>query len=121
MQKVAIVTDSTTDIPAALAEELNILVAPIRIAVKGREYRDKIDISREEFFDFYDRHIEASKGRRRSQGGSFWNNQRVRIGDLFGSAVAQAVWAGRLLYRDAYELTGLRGKTFDNYVAGLGL
>ena len=50
MQKVAIVTDSTTDIPAALAEELNILVAPIRIAVKGREYRDKIDISREEFY-----------------------------------------------------------------------
>ena len=108
---------------SSLPDRFNRLARAFKVSaiVVARRALDLQHISREEFFDFYDRHIEASKGRRRSQGGSFWNNQRVRIGDLFGSAVAQAVWAGRLLYRDAYELTGLRGKTFDNYVAGLGL
>jgi hypothetical protein len=31
--------------------------------------------------------------------------------------VARAVKEGRLLYRDAYALTGLHGETFDRYVA----
>jgi hypothetical protein len=79
-------------------------------------------IDREEFFAFYDHQIQTSvELRKRSTGGDFWKTQGVRIGDMFGSAVAQAVWAGRLLYRDAYKLTGLHGKTFDNYIAGLGL
>ena len=82
-------------------------------------------IARREFFAFYDQQIEAFAERRRQAkakggGGNPRHNQRVRIGDLFGGAVAQAVWAGRLLYRDAYKLTGLHGKVFDNYVAGLG-
>jgi Zn-dependent peptidase ImmA (M78 family) len=90
--------------------------------VVARRALDLKYIDRKEFFAFYDRQIEESDAhRRKSKGGDFWRNQPSRIGDLFGAAVAQAVWAGRLLYRDAYELTGLRGKTFDNYIAGLGL
>ena len=30
-----------------------------------------------------------------------------------------AVREGRLLYRDAFDLTGLRGATFDRYIASL--
>jgi len=94
-------------------------VSPIVVA---RRAWDMQHISREEFFDFYDQYIQTSlTHRKQPTRGDFWNTQGVRIGDFFGSAVAQAVWAGRLLYRDAYELTGLHGKTFDNYIARLGL
>jgi len=90
--------------------------------VVARKALDLQYITREEFFAFYDQKIrESAQRQRRSEGGDFWKNQGVRIGDLFGAAVAHAVWAGRLLYRDAYKLTGLHGKTFDNYVAALGL
>ncbi len=42
-------------------------------------------------------------------------------GDAPGlNAVIRAVKEGRLLYRDAYRLTGLHGKTFDRYAVLLG-
>jgi fatty acid-binding protein DegV len=50
MPQLTIVTDSTTDIPSDLAEDLDILVAPAWVIIKGREYRDKIDLSSEEFY-----------------------------------------------------------------------
>lgn len=50
MHRLAIVTDSTTDIPADLAEELGILIAPMRVIINGKDYRDKIDISSEEIY-----------------------------------------------------------------------
>ena len=43
----------------------------------------------------------------------FWSTQKWRIGSRFGSAVVRAVKEGRLLYREAYNLTGLRGDIFE--------
>lgn len=40
----------------------------------------------------------------------------MRIGHGFGLAVVRAVREDRLLYREAYALTGLRGKAFDRFV-----
>ena len=51
----------------------------------------------------------------KNKGGNFWNTQNVRIGARFGLAVLRAVREGRLLYREAYSLIDLRGKTFDSY------
>lgn len=90
----------------------------VSAVVVARRAWDMRHINRQEFFEFYDCQIQKRAG---PPGGDFWKTQGVRIGDLFGSAVAQAVWAGQLLYRDAYELTGLRGKTFDSYIERLGL
>jgi len=50
MQNIAIVTDTTTDIPQALAEELGIFLAPVHVIINGKDYRDKIDISSAEFY-----------------------------------------------------------------------
>ena len=50
MRKIAIVTDSCTDIPQELAEELGIVIAPLHVIIEGKDYRDKIDISGAEFY-----------------------------------------------------------------------
>jgi hypothetical protein len=83
-------------------------------------------IGKNRFFEFYNNYVKGidktKEIRKKSKkpGGHFWNTQNVRIGELFGSAVVQATLEGRLLYRDAYRLTGLKGKTFDNYATLLG-
>lgn len=50
MRKVAIVTDTTTDIPQEMAEELGIFLAPLTLIIEGKDYRDKVDISSAEFY-----------------------------------------------------------------------
>ncbi len=67
-----------------------------------------------EFRGFYRRH--TGPLRPSSGGGNFWSNQNHRIGRRFGSAVHRAVLAGRLTYREAYALTGLRGDSFDTFL-----
>jgi len=47
---IKIVTDSTADIPQALAEELGITVVPLYVQFGHNTYRDRIDISEEEFY-----------------------------------------------------------------------
>jgi len=59
--------------------------------------------------------------RRKGGGGNFWHTQNARIGKRFGSAVVRAVREGRLLYREAYLLTGLSGETFSKFVEHMGV
>ena len=84
--------------------------------VAARRALDIGKIGREEFLDFYRVHRKGAKAAVGSAagGGDFWNTQKWRIGRRFGESVARAVKEGRLLYRDAYRLTGLSGDTFDN-------
>lgn len=63
---------------------------------------------------------ERRKAARKSPGGDFYKTQEVRVGRRFGLAVVRAAREGRLLYRDAYRLTGLAGRTFDQYAESLG-
>jgi DegV family protein with EDD domain len=48
--KVQIITDSTSDMPEGLKEELNIRVVPIYLRFGKKTYRDGIDITKEEFY-----------------------------------------------------------------------
>ena len=48
--KICFVTDSTSDLPAALAEEHGIEVVPAIVNVNGRSYEDGQGISREEYY-----------------------------------------------------------------------
>jgi Zn-dependent peptidase ImmA (M78 family) len=89
--------------------------------VAARRALDLRLIPRQEFFDFYQRYQEDERRqKRKSSGGDFYATQGMRIGERFASAVVRAVKEGRLLYRDAYRLTGLHGKTFDRYAESLG-
>jgi Zn-dependent peptidase ImmA (M78 family) len=89
--------------------------------VAARRALDARLVSRDAFFDFYNAYQEDERRRaaRQTSGGNFYATQNSRLGRAFAEAVVRAVREGRLLYRDAFELTGLRGATFDRYVATL--
>lgn len=54
MAKIKIATDSTSDIPKNLVQELGIEILPLTITADGKEYRDGIDITPEEFYKILD-------------------------------------------------------------------
>ncbi len=47
---VQVITDSTSDLPLAMRQELGIEVVPLNISFGGTNYRDGIDLSPEQFF-----------------------------------------------------------------------
>ena len=50
--RIAIVTDSTADIPADLVRELDIKVIPLAVHFGGKAYLDRVDITNQEFYDY---------------------------------------------------------------------
>ena len=84
--------------------------------VAARRLLDIELIDRQEFFEYYDFWINKSrKPRQKMDGGDFYNNQNVRVGKKFMSAVAIAAKEGSLQYREAYKMTDLYGSTFNKY------
>jgi Zn-dependent peptidase ImmA (M78 family) len=91
--------------------------------VAARRVLDLDLITKKEFFQFYEGYQKderRKKETKKNKGGDFWNTQNVRVGERFGAAVVRAAKEGRLLYREAYQLTGLSGKTFDRFAENLG-
>jgi Zn-dependent peptidase ImmA (M78 family) len=90
--------------------------------VAARRALDLGLIQREVFFDFYQAYQsdERRLATRQAGGGNFFANQNLRIGRRFATAVARAIKEGKLLYSEAYRLTGLYGNTFDKYMKFLG-
>ena len=48
--KIKIVTDSTADLPPQLIEKLGITVVPVYLRFGDKVYRDRVDISEDEFY-----------------------------------------------------------------------
>jgi Zn-dependent peptidase ImmA (M78 family)/transcriptional regulator with XRE-family HTH domain len=93
-------------------------VSPI---VAGRRAMDLRLVDREAFFTFYRSYI--AEERRRSKGpggGDFYNNQNTRVGALFATHVIRAAIEGRVGFKEAYDLTSLRGGAFQEYAQRLG-
>jgi Zn-dependent peptidase ImmA (M78 family) len=90
--------------------------------VAARRVLDHGLISHERFYTFLNayRADEKRKAARKPSGGDFYRTQDVRVGHRFGSAVIRAARSGRLLYKDAYQLTGFYGRTFDQFAQELG-
>ncbi len=51
MSNIAIITDTTCDLPEEILKQYNINVLPFRIIYKDREYRDKFEITPEEVYN----------------------------------------------------------------------
>lgn len=84
--------------------------------VAVRRALDLCLIDRDAFVHFYKGMVDKWRRdqRRQESGGHFWNTQKWRIGPRFASAIVRAVGEGRLPYREAYNLTGLKGEAFGN-------
>ncbi len=89
--------------------------------VAARRSLDLALIGREEFFEFYRDYMNDERRRiqKTTDGGDFYASQNMRVGRRFADAVIRAVKESKLSYYDAYKLTGLYGKTFDQYIQKL--
>lgn len=89
--------------------------------VAARRCLDLGLIGEDQFREFYKDYSQRFKDRSadKSGGGDFFALQQRRLGSRFSAAVVRAVHEGRILHREAYRLTGLYGKTFDEYAKTL--
>lgn len=94
-------------------------VSPV---VAARRTLDLDLVDRGTFLDFYKCCVNREhEGGAKSSGGDFYNNQNTRVGELFGTQVLRAAMEGRIGFKEAYDLTGLRGGTFQKYAKRLGV
>ena len=86
--------------------------------VAARRALDTGLVTSEEFMEFYNQYIrEAHKIReqmkeKREPGPTFYNRALMSIGKRFVQAVIAAVGEHRILYSEAYSLTGLKSESF---------
>jgi len=90
-------------------------VSPIVIA---RRTLDLKLISKRKFFAFYNNYISNINNLKlnRGSGGNFYATAKKRVSLRFAGFVDNAVREQKILYRDAYKLTGLKGDTYANFV-----
>ena len=95
-------------------------VSPI---VAARRAMDLRLVNRDTFFEFYSAYTKRERQRARdaAPGGDFYNNQNTRVGAAFATSVIRAAIGGRLTFKEAYDLTGLRGGAFQEYARRLGM
>lgn len=69
------------------------------------------------FNRFYDEYKKASLeiSKNKTSGGDFYVIAKKRISPTFAAHVNNGVRTGKLLYRDAYRLTGIKGDTFSEF------
>jgi Zn-dependent peptidase ImmA (M78 family) len=94
-------------------------VSPV---VAARRVLDLELITRAAYFAFYKEYKLAAAERRANTagGGHFYLTLGSRLGHRFPAAVYGAAKEGRLQYREAYQLTGLSGSSYDRFGRELG-
>lgn len=90
-------------------------VSPIVI---GRRALDLKLINFHQFIQFYNEYMNEIKERKDSQssGGDFYATSKKRISLRFAAFVNNAVKENKLLYRDAYKLTNMKGETYNKFI-----
>ncbi len=108
---------------AERSEPLKLLAGRFKVSpiVMGRRAMDLGLMKREDFFSFHREYTQGEHRDRRTGGGDFYNNQDNRVGRLFASRLIRAAAEGRIGFKEAYDLTGLHGGTFQEYARKLGI
>ncbi|WP_130807582.1 DegV family protein [Senegalia massiliensis] len=57
MNKIALVTDSTCDLPKDLIDKYSIKIMPLKVIYSDGEYKDKVDITPEDIYERFDEEI----------------------------------------------------------------
>ncbi|MBE6851048.1 MAG: DegV family protein [Ruminococcus sp.] len=55
MEKIKLITDTTSDIPLAQAEALGIDILSVMLSVNGQSYRERVDLSTDEFYELLEK------------------------------------------------------------------
>jgi Zn-dependent peptidase ImmA (M78 family) len=105
---------------AEIGTDYNALSSYFKVSrvVIARRLLDTGIITRSQFFVAY-RSFQSYLGEQSAQaskGGNFYNTAPYRISKSFFNLVYASVKQNKLLYRDAFRLTGLSPKAFDGYV-----
>ncbi|MBR1435045.1 MAG: ImmA/IrrE family metallo-endopeptidase [Bacteroidales bacterium] len=82
-----------------------------KIVVARRAYENHF-ITRDCIQEYYTRNAAHEIQHGRNSRGDFYKTQDKRLGALFQTHVRNAVMSGKLLYKEAYHLTGIKGNTF---------
>jgi Zn-dependent peptidase ImmA (M78 family) len=85
--------------------------------VIARRALDTGKITKNKFYEFYEEYSNREFAKKENQrpGGDFYATTRKRLSITFASHINNAVKSGKLLYRDAYKLTSLKGDTFQKF------
>ncbi|MCX6269649.1 MAG: ImmA/IrrE family metallo-endopeptidase [Bacteroidetes bacterium] len=85
--------------------------------VIARRALDTGKLTKQEFYTFYEEYSNREFTKKQSQGdgGDFYATTKKRLSLTFASHINNAVKSGKLLYRDAYKLTSLKGDTFQTF------
>jgi len=80
-------------------------------------------LDKETFWQAYKEEVALLRNiERRGPGGDFYRTLYARVGRTFAQAVVISVLEGRTLYRDAYQMLGIRNpKTFQKLAQNLGV
>lgn len=87
--------------------------------VVARRALDLSLITKNEFFDFYNDYIASLPPKKQGGGGGtdmYYAVVRKKVGGTFFEQVNNAAKEGRLSYREAYRLTGVTAKTYEQYI-----
>ena len=57
MDKIAIITDSTSDITDDIREKYDIKVLPLQVIYQNRVYRDRVDITPEQVYENMEKEV----------------------------------------------------------------
>ena len=85
--------------------------------VAARRLLDLALITREAFSEFYQRRMRQERRRQGAgeSGGDFYATATQRVGARFAVELTRAVRERRVLHTEAYRLTGMSGKTFEEF------
>jgi Zn-dependent peptidase ImmA (M78 family) len=90
-------------------------VSPI---VAARRALDLGKINQSQFFVFYKKQQAKFSDKKIEQkgGGDYYLTQKARLSVRFMAHLTQAVKENKVLYKDAYKLSGMSGDTFQNFI-----
>lgn len=88
-------------------------VSPI---VAARRALDLNYVELSTFLGFYEDYTGREyRSKSSKSGGNYYNNQNTRVGKLFATRVLRAAREGRISFKEAHNLTGMRDGSFQKY------
>jgi len=120
------VLQKTLDLKADLKHELNRMARIFKVStlvILRRVYEMGL-LEEEELWAIYREEVERLKWfeRRDMPGGDFYRTLKVRVSKTFVQAVVANTLEGHTLFRDAYQMLGIRSpETFQKLVRSLGV